>query len=668
MQKINKGTFAIFNGMKFARLCAVGCLVAVFAAAIFWFGLFRDPENFFQDLLFSERPVRSDVVVVAIDEKSLKIFGQWPWPRAVYARLIARLGKYPPAALGLDVNFPEVSRLGATDDAALAQALRGALFPVVLPLEATPLVLPWSGGPPQAPQVTAPIEAFRGGERVQAGFVNLITDRDGVVRRMPLLVRGETETITPAFAALVAGVAPQEPIRRIVFTGPPGTIPRVSFADVMNDDALAASLRGKRVFVGVTIADLHDEQLTPFSQGLPMSGVEIQAQAAAMLLQNWRLDALPRGVIAFWVFAAALLAFALVSFVPGSRLGLAFASASGIVHLPAAVLLFENGLVGNILHVNFAWTFGAAVALALRHFVTEREKRELRHVFSKYVSRDVMNEILRDATKVRLGGEEAEATVFFSDVRDFTTLSERLTPTELTHFLNRYFTVMTNITLDRRGVVDKYIGDALMAFWGAPLKNPGHATDAVLAALDMIDALAKFNAENAASGGLAIDIGIGLSSGSVVAGNMGSDQRLDYTVMGDTVNLASRLEGQTKTYGVHIVTSEFTVAKLPEEFLRANNIVVREIDRARVKGKNLPVTIFEVVERSRQAAVREIAADFDRLRIEYYAGRWAECLTIGRMILARGDDGPTRVLVERVKYFLTDPPANWKGVYDFKTK
>ncbi|MEK7110302.1 MAG: adenylate/guanylate cyclase domain-containing protein, partial [Patescibacteria group bacterium] len=307
-------------------------------------------------------------------------------------------------------------------------------------------------------------------------------------------------------------------------------------------------------------------------------------------------------------------------------------------------------------------------ALALRHFVTEREKRELRHVFSKYVSRDVMNEILRDATKVRLGGEEAEATVFFSDVRDFTTLSERLTPTELTHFLNRYFTVMTNITLDRRGVVDKYIGDALMAFWGAPLKNPGHATDAVLAALDMIDALAKFNAENAASGGLAIDIGIGLSSGSVVAGNMGSDQRLDYTVMGDTVNLASRLEGQTKTYGVHIVTSEFTVAKLPEEFLRANNIVVREIDRVRVKGKNLPVTIFEVVERSRQAAVREIAADFDRLRIEYYAGRWAECLTIGRMILARGDDGPTRVLVERAKYFLTDPPANWKGVYDFKTK
>jgi adenylate cyclase len=276
-----------------------------------------------------------------------------------------------------------------------------------------------------------------------------------------------------------------------------------------------------------------------------MSGVEIQAQVGDMILQNSSLIPLPRSLAMLWVLLAALLASLPFFFIRSAKRAFIASLLTGIIHAPLAIILFEQGWIPNILHVHLSWALGVLAAVLYRHLVSEKESRMMRQAFGKYVSKDVLEEILKDTTKIKLGGEERNATIFFSDVRGFTTLSESLSPTELTTFLNRYLTRMTDIALEERGVVDKYIGDAIMVFWGAPLENLKHPDDAVHAALRMTDALDAFNKESEAQGDPRIDIGIGMNTGDVVVGNMGSNQRFDYTVMGDAVNLASRLEGQT---------------------------------------------------------------------------------------------------------------------------
>ena len=651
-----------------------GLVAGVLFALAFWAGLFFDPEHFFEDILFSPRPVHEDIALIAIDDKSIQAIGQWPWRRAVFAELLEKLAQVKPKAVGIDVMFAEPSRYGAGDDLRLANVLKTVSFPVVLPIEAQSLAFKNEAFPTTGTSLWPKTEFNVKG--VLFGYSNVIVDQDGVVRRLAFRIYPNDEpwrsSFIPAFSEMVVGhgtIAEQTPyVRPIVFAGPPGTVRHISFADILRDPEVLKTLVGKYVFVGSTAPDLHDDRLTPFSRGVPMSGVEIHAQAANMLLQGLRLDPLPSKIILIWIILAGLLPALAFTYSSSAKRGLMLGIVSGLIHAPAAILLFENGFIPNMLHVHGAWLAGLGASLAYRHFVTEREKRELRKVFSKYVSPDVLEEILKRPEEVRLGGEEKEATIFFSDVRGFTTLSEKLTPTELTQFLNRYFTKMTTIALERKGVVDKYIGDAIMAFWGAPLQNPHHTLDAILASLDMIDALHEFNAESVREGGLSIDIGIGLNSGSVVAGNMGSDQRFDYTVMGDAVNLASRLEGQTKTYGVHILTSEFTLRLVSREKLEEYNILAREIDRVRVKGKTKPVVVYEVVERGRVQQVQKIMADFNRVRDFYYTGKWQECIALGRKILVHEKDGPTAVLVERAEHFLHEPPHEWQGVYELKTK
>ncbi len=279
----------------------------------------------------------------------------------------------------------------------------------------------------------------------------------------------------------------------------------------------------------------------------------------------------------------------------------------------------------------------------------------------------VLEELLKNPKAVKLGGSEAEVTVFFSDIRGFTTISEKLTPRELTDLLNRYLTRMTDIILEDKGVVDKYIGDAIMAFWGAPLKDKDHPYLAVQSSLSMLEELDTFNAESEANGQLPINIGIGLNTGTVIVGNMGSTQRFDYTIMGDPVNLGSRIEGQTKTYGVRLLASEMTMAALKNTG-HDTKVFSREVDKVTVKGKKEPVSLFEIVERSREEKVRKILEDFTELRTLYYAGSWKEVVHLGEKILKIVDDGPTKVLIERAKEFVHHPPKDWTGVYELTSK
>lgn len=654
---------------------AIGVCTFAIVRLSYGYGLFYGIENFFEDILFSTRPVSSNIIILEIDNQSIEKIGQWPWKREIFAQALSNLEVYKPKAVGLDVIMSEPSRFGKVDDNVLAVALRRVSYPVVIPVEALSLNIN-RNDTSSSENFLKPLPEFRVSANVFLGHVNLINDRDGIVRSLPLNIKDSYGVVYSGLAyktleksdTTLEGDSTRNPVERIVYSGPSGSVRRIPFWKVLEQDTSAEPFENKIIFIGATASDLHDEKPTPFDKGTQMSGVEIQAQIANMFLNNYQLRNMSDTTIYLWMFFASLIPCVIFLFLSSVQWAIILNVFIGLLYLVAIIFLFNIGLVVNFLHITIAWVLATLVSFFYRYLSTDREKEEMHTVFSKYVSKDVLNEILRDTSKVKLGGEEKEVTIFFSDIRSFTTLSEGMSPSRLTNFLNKYLTRMTNIILEKRGVVDKYIGDAIMSFWGAPISNNNQALDAVLACLDMIDSLEELNKENNESGDPSINIGIGLNTGLVTVGNMGSDMRFDYTIMGDAVNLASRLESQTKTYSVKILISESTKNKLGAENIEKHKIIIREVDRITVKGKTLPVTIFEVVPRGKGEEIMLILGDFNRARDLYYKGKWDESVFILRRILNSIDDGPTRVLKERCAYFIEHEPEHWLGVYEMKSK
>ncbi len=565
--------------MKSFYYFVLTALCGALVVTSFYLGFFSGLENFFEDLLFSPRAVSSDIIIVAIDDESILRLGQWPWPREYLARAIVNMSNYAPRVLGVDVVYSEKSRLGADDDAVLTGALSGAKFSIIFPVES-------KGGD----NFLKPLPAFTAAPNVSLGHVNLILDRDGKVRRFPLKIfdfEAWALAVVEKSGAIIPDKELPSDVSRIVYAAEPGSIRRIPFWQVVEGVGLER-LRDKIVLAGVTAPDLHDSQRVPMGRGSEMAGIEIQASIVNMLLLGYRLVPLDRWAMSWWILLAALMPA--IIFVAVRRLlwaiGLSFSF--GAVYLVAAILFFELGYTVNMLHVQMAWIISAGVLFGYRYFTGERERRELRETFSKYVSPEVLEHILENPARVKLGGEEKELTVLFSDIRGFTTLSEKTSPQELVGILNRYFTLMTDEVLKYGGVLDKYIGDAVMAFWGAPVEDGEQADNAVKAALGMVAALQKFNKELEREGKSAINIGIGIYTGRAVVGNIGSAKRLSYTVMGDTVNTASRLEGLNKEYKTNIIIGESTKLKLRD------NYNFKLLGGALVKGKTVPVEIYAV--------------------------------------------------------------------------
>jgi adenylate cyclase len=281
-----------------------------------------------------------------------------------------------------------------------------------------------------------------------------------------------------------------------------------------------------------------------------------------------------------------------------------------------------------------------------------------------YLSSDVIDEIMDDPESLTLGGEKKELTVFFSDVRSFTTISESLTPEKLAEFMNYYFTPMTSIILRSKGCLDKYIGDAIMAFWGAPLPMDDQADVAAQACIEMLYELDKMRVDLPKMGFPSVDIGIGLNTGQMGVGNFGSPERFTYTVMGDAVNLGARLEGQTKSYGVKILISEFT-----KEKLTGDKFFTRDCDDIRVKGKMEPVKIFELMRPDylqNEQAIRDLIGEFEAGRIAYAAQDWAKAKAhFQKCHMIRPDDMPAEVFIKRIEDREQNAPfiEEWDGVY-----
>ncbi|NBO37264.1 adenylate/guanylate cyclase domain-containing protein [bacterium] len=331
-------------------------------------------------------------------------------------------------------------------------------------------------------------------------------------------------------------------------------------------------------------------------------------------------------------------------------------------------ILFGRNHLYNLALVHLQ-NFAIFMTMTLfKYFIEEKEKRKVKGAFQHYLNPAVINQLLESPQGLKLGGEKRVLTVFFSDVRGFTTISERLSPEALASLLNEYFTPMTNIVLESGGLLDKYIGDALMAVWGAPLSMQDHADKALESALKMLNALDHLREGWKQKNLPAIDIGCGINTGPMVVGNMGSNQRFDYTVLGDSVNLGSRLEGITKEYGVRIICSDMTRAQLQ----RPNAFLLRELDWIKVKGKNEHVTIFEVMRFTSET--HELALKIKTLFEDGLACYRASDFTNAQMKMVQilqiaPQDGPAGVFAERCEYFLQNaPPMNWDGIWVMKSK
>ena len=378
------------------------------------------------------------------------------------------------------------------------------------------------------------------------------------------------------------------------------TYPTYSFFDLLysqeqilagqKPDIDPAVFKDKMVFVGVTASGLFDVFETPFSHG-KMPGIQVHAAVADDLLSNRFMRAAPDSVRIATVLAAGLAVGVVATLVPAWW-------ATGVTALLVAIgawvatRLFAGGYWLNLSQPAITRSVALFGGVGYQYFVEGREKRKMKKLFGQYVSKDVYEQLVANPGLARLGGQRREMSVLFSDIRGFTTVSEKGEPEEIVHMLNEYFTRMVQIVFHHKGTVDKFVGDMVMALFGAPLEDPLHAEHAVEAALDMIQELQKLNVKWESEGRPALDIGIGINSGPMIAGNIGSDQIMSYTVIGDAVNLGSRLESLNKQYCTRIIISEATRSLLTGTF------TFKSLGDVIVKGKSKPVAIFEVIDRS----------------------------------------------------------------------
>ena len=618
-----------------------------------WFGLLKLRQDQLTDILFTKKENSNRVVIVEIDEQSINQIGQWPWPRAVFGDLVRDLNSA--AVIGIDVNFKESSRLGAPDDAKFAKAISDSKMSVVLNAEIQP-----DG------KISKPIESLAG--KAVVGFPNLVISPDGSVR----IIHFQRENF-PSLANQLAAIysskvenkllarIPDKPVR-MNYLGPSGGFPSVSAVEILGHKIPDVFFKDKIVLIGATAKDLQDFHQTPF--GL-MSGVEIQANAVETLLGQ-KFFASSRLLNIVLIFVLAVLTVWLCAQI--KKLASLILSIIGLlaVYNLAAFISFDSHFLLDLLYPNLSVIFSGAFCVTYQYFSASKEKKFIQDSFSRYLAPEIIEELVKNPKKLKLGGVKKNLTIFFSDIRGFTSISEGMVPEELSRFLNLYLTRVTNIILSRRGLVDKYIGDAVMAFWGAPLNNPNQAEDSVLAALEMLASLREFNEQNPDQPN--INIGIGINSGEVTVGNMGSDRRFDYTVIGDSVNLASRLEGLNKMYGTNIIVSQSTREAIHQP-AEMGEIIFREMDKVRVKGRTEPVTIYEVIPFHRQDGASQIINDFKHGLADYYQGNWLKATKKFEEVLKKlPNDGPTQVLYNRCLELKKKDPGDWQGVWEITNK
>jgi adenylate cyclase len=679
------------------------------------------------------------VTIVDIDDKSLEKLGQWPWPRTRIADLVNELTRLGAVVIAFDVVFAEPDRLNPdavadslrnldeatrerlralpSNDQVFADALRASR--VVLgesglteELVALDKTLPETGLAMLGEEPQRFMFHFAGLLRNTAvlehaaagrGLFTIQPERDGIVRRVPMIMQAQGQTM-PSLTFEILRVATgsstilikseKAGIKSLAVKGfalptdgngqlwvhyarndPSLYVPAIH---VLEHTVAPDKIAGKLVLIGTSAVGLNDIKTTPVSRAMP--GVEIHAQVLESALTGAVISQPLYGIAI--EFATALLFGILV---------IAFAPMFGPVTLVALGTVFASALIGTSWYfyaqhrqlIDFTYPLMSTTAIYLTlifsSFVREQaQRKQVRSQFAQYMSPALVAQLAQSPEKLVLGGEERELTIMFTDVRGFTTISEAFKhdPQGLTALMNRFLTPLTNAILARKGYIDKYMGDAIMAFWNAPLDDSGHEINACEAAIDMLERIDELNevrkreAKDEGTNYFPINVGVGLNTGVCTVGNMGSDIKFNYSVLGDAVNLASRLEGQTKEYGFPIIVGSKTALAVKEKF------AILELDFIMVKGKKEPEVIYAIAGREDTAQ----SGRFQRLRnltIEmlacYRSRDWDGALAAierGR----RADEAHSLELLynlyeERIRgYQENPPPEDWDGAYALLTK
>jgi adenylate cyclase len=524
-----------------------------------------------------------------------------------------------------------------------------------------------------------------------SGFFNMFPDRDGVVRWIPAVINYSDEMYAPLSLMTVSAFWDTQPlvvvaeygIEKIQFgdlsiptdelgrvminyRGDAQTFKHISVTDILNDRVPEGDLKGKVVIVGATAIGIYDMRVTPFSSVFP--GVEIHANIVDSVLRGDFLYH-PSWAAIFDIFAIMLAGILLGVVLPraGVFTGVITVGVLFFGHIFFCQYLFSRQ--GWILNMVYPLLVILSIYLSItvyRYLVESRQKRFIRSAFSTYLAPTVVQQLIDSPENLELGGEEREISAFFSDLQGFTSISEKLTPHELVELLNEFLTEMTNIILKREGTVDKFEGDAIIAFYGAPNALENHAETACLTCVDMQKRLGELREKWHQEGKPELKMRIGLSTGPAVVGNMGSRNRMDYTMMGDTVNTAARLEGVNKIYGIFTLVCENTFKKASQR------VWGREIDSINVVGKAEPVTVYQVLGYSEdidETMLTMTGLYGDGLRL-YRQQQWDDAIKkFDAALDISSDDGPSKEMRERcVSYKLEPPPQDWNGSYSMKTK
>ncbi|MBI5048805.1 MAG: adenylate/guanylate cyclase domain-containing protein [Deltaproteobacteria bacterium] len=710
---MRKGSGFIGNKLWIFLLC--GIFASVFALVIYKIKppFINGIDQIASDARFKARgkvsPV-TEVAIVAIDEKSVNELGRWPWSRATMAKLVK--GLEPAKVVAFDIVFSEpetkerdrslgdaVKKAGnivmgyflreeankAPDPEAMNQLDRSKIKLVKMIEEVDSIPVP------ELPGIETNIPAVGKGA-IGFGLFNIFPDEnDGVIRKSQLVFLYEGE-LYPSLALeslkhylkgdIVLNIAsygvdslfindkrlPVDEYGRfsLNFYGSGGTFPTYSAVDIIKGELPKEAIEGKIIFIGATEKGIYDLRVTPLDPIYP--GVEVHATVAGNVLEG-RFLTYDNRVIALDIFLMIFLPIGLclaLTWVHRTFISLAIFLSFLSFHILTNFYLFSSyNIIPSAVYPFLSLFLAYLLAEAYRNIVVESKGRYLKKAFALMVSPELVSEILKDPDRLKLGGEKREITTLFSDIRGFTTLSEKLSPEELVAILNEYLSPMTNIVLEEGGTLNKYIGDAIMVLCNAPLDLSDHPKKGCIIALRWVKELEKLNQEWKEKGHPPLGIGVGVNTGDAVIGNMGGDLRFEYTAIGDTVNLASRLEGMNKVYGTVIIATESTQKLVQNDFL------FRELDMVRVKGKEKPVAIYELMDVLPGDAVKvEIAVSFSQALSLYKSRRFEEAKAGFDAILHKfPKDGPANLYVQRCEDYLKAPPSpDWDGVYVAKTK
>jgi adenylate cyclase len=690
-------------------------------------------------VIHPRKATQRPVVIVDIDEESLHKLGQWPWPRTRIAEMVERLTQLGAAAIAFDVIFSEPDRLSPqvaadiyrdldeetrnklralpSNDQVLADAIRRSR--VVLGETGLPFPQPQSEAhPPAGGLATLGADprpylfSFPGLLRnvpiidnaaAGRGMFSIRAERDGMIRRVPMVMLAQ-DAIRPSLSfemlrvatgastilirtdaagiqsvAIPGFVLPTDRNGQLwVHFAPHDRARYVSAADVLEGRGAADRFARRLVLIGTSAAGLLDLKTTPVDASMP--GVEVHAQVLESILTNAMLSA-PNYAIGVELSAAFVIGLAIIALAPLLNAALLLLFGAAIIGLMVGTswYLFTQ----HQLLIDFTFPLLASLiiylTLVFANYIREQKRRQqIRSAFNQYMSPAYVEQVANSPEKLVLGGEQRTMTIMFSDVRGFTTIAEmyKEDPKGIITLMNSFLTPLTNAIIDRKGTIDKYMGDAIMAFWNAPLDDPSHELNACEAALDMLDCVERLNREReqqARNGGgpyFPIQIGVGINTGACVVGNMGSDLRFDYSVLGDSVNLASRLEGQCKAYGLPIIIGSRTAQVIKDRF------AILELDFIAVKGKKEPEVAYAIM--GREELARSGKFQFWReLNIKmltaYRKRDWKGALAIIEQGRAADTEKRFETLYEvyarRIQAFqITPPPDDWDGAYALESK